>query len=141
MLSYLQILHTSNLGDAHPNTHILSSEIQQLQAQLAGQKQQYAVLQHQLDQIESAINLTGRQPAYTGVTTYTDGIDSALPSFLPTDAANSLQHKLAVLVPYRDRQEHLAQLVSRLQEYLTVSQHSQTCICCFSGFALFPPHQ
>lgn len=98
-------------------------EVQHLKAQLASQAKQCAVLQHQLEQLQSAIYVTGKQTAYA------NGFDQALPSSALPAAASSQQHKLAVLVPYRDRQEHLAQLVSRLQDFLTVKQPNCSCIC------------
>ena len=109
----LQILNTNDLEN--PGNHVFPSELQHLKAQLASQAEQCAMLQHQLEQLQSAIHVTGKQTAYA------DGFDQALPSSASPAAASSHQHKLAVLVPYRDRQEHLAQLVSRLQDFLTVS--------------------
>lgn len=124
MLSDLQILHTSNLENYSGN-QIFSSEIQHLKAQLASQTEQCAVLQHQLNQLELAINSTKKR------TTQANGIDQALHLSLSSAASGHHQHKLAVLVPYRDRQEHLAQLVSRLQTFLTVSEHNFSCTCIF----------
>ena len=120
----LQILHSNDLEN-YPGYHVFPDEAQHLKAQLASQAEQYAVLQHQLEQLQSAIFVTGKQTANA------NGFDQALPSSASPDAASSQQHKLAVLVPYRDRQEHLAQLVSRLQDFLTVSQRKCSCICIF----------
>ena len=111
----MQISHTTNLADDHPSTVTLSTEVQHLQAQLAVQKQQYAGLQHQLEQLELPLSPTGKHTAYA------HSVHQVSPVRLPANASNTQQHKLAVLVPYRDRQEHLAVLVSRLQRYLTVS--------------------
>lgn len=110
----LQILHTNDLGN-YPGYHGFPSEIQHLKAQLASQAQKCAVLQHQLEQVESAIYVTGKKTADA------KGFGQALPLTASPDAASRQQHKLAVLVPYRDRQEHLAQLVPRLQDFITVS--------------------
>lgn len=117
MLSDLQILHTSNLENYSGN-QILSNEIQHLKAQLASQTEQCAALQHQLNQLAPANNITEKW------TTHANGVDQALRLSLSSAATSHNQHKLAVLVPYRDRQEHLAQLVSRLQNFLTVSKHN-----------------
>lgn len=126
LLSDLQILHTTNLENYSDN-QLFSSEIQHLKAQLASQTEQCAVLQQQLKQFEPALKVTEKP------TTHANGIDQALSLSLSSAAAGSLQHKLAVLVPYRDRQEHLAQLVSRLQNFLTVSKHNVSCTCSSSN--------
>lgn len=112
----MQIFHTVDLDERHPSTATLSTEVQHLHAQLTVQKQQYAGLQHQLEQLELALNLSEKHTAYTQ-----HGIYQLPPVHPPANASYTQQHKLAVLVPYRDRQEHLALLVSRLHSYLTVS--------------------
>ena len=122
-LPNLQILHTSSLEEYQ----IFSSEIQDLKAQLASQTEQCAVLQRQLNQLEPAINVTEKR------TTHANGVDQALRLSLSSAASSHHQHKLAVLVPYRDRQEHLAQLVSRLQNFLTVRERNISCTCIFSN--------
>ena len=111
----LQVFHSRIPADTRFGSGLPSNEVQQLQAQLAYQKQQYAGLQRQLERLESTLNLTEAAAASANGTHRSFRI--------PAGAARIQQHKLAVLVPYRDRSEHLAKLVSRLHEYLTVSSN------------------
>ena len=112
----LQVFHADIPADVNPHASSLISNLHTLEIQLQDQKEQYAVLQHQLERLElrfastsgsaAAIASIQRERLLPNNTFYTDG------------------HKLAVLVPYRDRDQQLEILVSRLSIHLLVSPYS-----------------
>ncbi len=110
----LQVFHTGISAELNPKADLCANTAQELQSQLEKQKDNYAVLQRQLERLELSLGSTEGSPAATVVSEHHRSLPS---NASPTHAG----HKLAVLVPYREREQHLAKLVSRLNKYLTVS--------------------
>ena len=114
----LQVFHNGISAELNPDASSLSLGLQTLEAQLASQKERYTVLQHQLEQLEQSVASTGSAAATASIKQTRS---------LPNNVSFTQEHKLAVLVPYRDREQHLAKLVSRLDRYLMVGLHSALC--------------
>lgn len=112
----LQVFHNGISAQLNPDASSLLLSLQTLEAQLASQNQRYTVLQHQLEQLELSIAATTGSAA---------SIRQTRP--LPNNVSFTQEHKLAVLVPYRDREQHLAKLVSRIDKYLMVGLHLALC--------------
>ncbi len=115
----LQVFHNGISAELNPDASSLLLSLQTLEAQFASQKQRYTVLQHQLEQLEQSVAAT------TGSASPTASIKQT--RSLPNNVSFTSEHKLAVLVPYRDREQHLAKLVSRIDRYLMVGLHSALC--------------
>jgi len=114
----LQVFHNGISAELSPDANSLFLSLQTLEAQLASQKERYTVLQHQLEQLEQSVASTGSAAATASIKQTRS---------LPNNVSFTQEHKLAVLVPYRDREQHLAKLVSRLDRYLMVGLHSALC--------------
>ena len=106
----LQLFHRSI--SAQLSVDVLPEDLQQLQEQLDAQRRQYADLAQQIELLEAITR--GHATAFQAGQLHLKARHAA---------ANSPEHKLAVIVPYRDREQHLAKLIDRLTEYLTVSQN------------------
>lgn len=119
-LSILKVFHTSISGELNPEALLFRDTVQNLQYQLTTQKEQYAGLQRQLQQLELHLRPTAALTTGTGIQRYTSLRNGSTPTH------EGGWHKLAVLVPYRDRQQHLAKLVPKLQEYLTAQGRAFT---------------
>ena len=115
----LQVFHNGISAELNPDASSLLLSLQTLEAQFASQKQRYTVLQHQLEQLEQSVVAT------TGSASPTASIKQIWS--LPNNVSFTSEHKLAVLVPYRDREQHLAKLVSRIDRYLMVGLQSALC--------------
>ncbi len=115
----LQVFHNGISTELNPHASSLFISLQTLEAQFASQKQRYTVLQHHLEQLEQSVATTTGSAAPTA--------NSKQTRSLPNNVSFSQEHKLAVLVPYRDREQHLAKLVSRIDRYLMVGLHSALC--------------
>ena len=105
----------------NPQASSLTSSLHTLELQLAKQKEQYTALQRQLERLER------RSASTLGSTAATASIQRE--GLLFNDTSYTDGHKLAVLVPYRDREEQLQILVSRLSIHLLVSPHSVLLNC------------
>ena len=115
----LQVFHNGISAELNPAAGSLFLSLQTLEAQLVSQKERYTVLQHQLEQLEQSVAST------TGSAAATASIKQTWS--LPNNVSFTEEHKLAVLVPYRDREQHLAKLLSRIDKYLMVGLHSALC--------------
>ncbi|KAL0033554.1 hypothetical protein WJX79_003213 [Trebouxia sp. C0005] len=117
-LCVLKVFHNGISAELNPDASSLSLSLQTLEAHLASQKERYTVLQRQLEQLEQSVASTTGSAAATASIKRTRS--------LPNNVSFTQEHKLAVLVPYRDREQHLAKLVSRIDRYLVAQGRNFT---------------
>lgn len=115
---HMEVFHNGISAELNPAAGSLFLSLQTLEAQLVSQKERYTVLRHQLEQLEQSVAST------TGSAAATASIKQTWS--LPNNVSFTQEHKLAVLVPYRDREQHLAKLLSRIDKYLMAQGRSFT---------------